>query len=161
MDWYPDEHDQGEIPGDTIIIDKQVRNPATIPSPCRSSPGESQPDSLDLSQSAHIQLIHEAQAAVTALYCIEAQDQTASLPSSPDARARARAMDRQDIPVNTVGQLVDGRSAATADRAERSSTLVSVRDLLTSDASPPVHQATSTCMPGTGQIPRQPGDAEL
>jgi hypothetical protein len=96
---------------------------------------------------------------VTALHRIEARDQTASLPSSPDARARA--VDRQDAPVNTVGQLVDGRSAATADRGERSSTLVRVGDLLTSDAIPPVHQATSTRAPGTGRIPRQPGDAEL
>jgi hypothetical protein len=144
------EDDQGGTPGDTIVVDAPVGNSATLPSPCRSSSGDSQRDPLDLAQSAHAQLINEAQAAVTALRSIEAHVQAVPLPFSPDTPV----VDPQNGPVHAVS---DSRTVA-ADRVERPSRFISVEDLLTSAANPPLHQAVSTHAPCTGQIPRPPSD---
>ena len=126
----------------------------TIVEPYLSSPNGSERQLLDVTQSAHAQLIHEAQAAVTALHRMAAQDQTSALGSSPGNRTT----DPSNGLASASGHRDDGGTVA-ADRTERSSTLVSVEYLLISDTSPVVRQAVSTHAPVPAPIPGESSDA--
>ena len=82
--------------------------------------------------------MHEAQAAVAALHGIVRQNQKTPPGPRPDTRATDTAQRHADAP----GHFDDGKAVA-GDLTARSSTLVSVEDLLASDASPPTYQPST------------------